>query len=166
MLAAAASASTAGAVVVHLGDGQTAGVTPIKGVSAASVPGSVARSTVASPFSTSDNLSYGGGPVLHGVKPYLIFWDPNSELTTAQKNLFISFFHDSAADSGMGSNVWAVDRQFTDTTGFANYDQTWSGRPGDPGHAGVPDHGSVHENTPSQRDGLPVTPSFRPRCSG
>jgi PKD repeat protein len=132
VLAMAASASTAGAVVVHLRNGQTVGVTPIKGVSSASFPGRVARRSSATsvPNLTSDNLSYGGGPVLHGVKPYLIFWDPNSQISAADKALYARFFADSAAASGQSTNVWAVDRQFTDSTGFGDYSQSWS-----PSHA-------------------------------
>lgn len=127
VLTAAASASTAGAVIVHLRNGQTVGVTPMKGVSSTSIPGSVARSRTASPFSTSDNLSWHSGPVLHGVKPYLIFWDPSGTgISSADRALYERFFADSAAASGQSTNVWGVDRQFTDSTGFANYSQAWT----------------------------------------
>jgi PKD repeat protein len=127
VLTTAASASTAGAVVVHLGGGHTAGVTPIRGVSPSSIPGSVAGSRTAKPFSTSDNLSWNGGPVLHGVKPYLIFWDPTGTgISSADRALYERFFADSAAASGQSTNVWGVDRQFTDSTGFADYSQSWT----------------------------------------
>ena len=129
VLTTAASTSTAGAVVVHLRNGQTVGVTPIKGVSSTSLPGSVARRSSATsvPNLTSDNLSWSGGPVLHGVTPYLIFWDPSGTgISSADRALYERFFADSGAASGQSTNVWAVDRQFTDSTGFADYSQAWS----------------------------------------
>jgi PKD repeat protein len=117
----------AGAVLVHVGHGQVAGVTPISGVSPASIPGSFAkRSLSANPFSSNGNLNYHGGPVLHGSAPYLIFWDPNSQIFSAEKTDLENYFADSAADSGKSTNVFGVDRQFTDATGFADYSMTWS----------------------------------------
>ena len=64
----------------------------------------------ASSLSATGNLDYHGGPVLHGSTPYLIFWDPHSELTSADKTLFERYFADAAADSGKPSNVFGVAR--------------------------------------------------------
>jgi PKD repeat protein len=117
----------AGAVLVHVGHGQVAGVTPIKGVNPASIPGSFAkRGLSANPFSTNGNLDYHGGPVVHSSAPYLIFWDPSSAIPSAEKTDLENYFADSAADSGRSTNVFGVDRQFTDSSGFANYAMTWA----------------------------------------
>ncbi len=123
----AVMAPSAGAVLVHVGKGQVAGVTPIKGVNPASIPGSYAKhSASVSPFSSNGNLDYHGGPVVHSSAPYLIFWDPGSAIPSAEKTDLENYFADSAADSGLSTNVFGVDRQFTDSTGFADYKMTWA----------------------------------------
>ena len=123
--ALAAIAPAAGAVVVQEANGQRAGLALVNGVNPASVPGNQAGRGPASPFSANGNLDYNGGPVLHGVTPYLVFWDPAGQISAADQALYARFFSDSAADNGKATNIWAVDRQFTDSTGFANYAQTW-----------------------------------------
>jgi hypothetical protein len=115
----------AGAVVVQVGPNQRAGVMPAWGVNPASIPGSYARRGPANIFMAGGNLDYHGGPVLHGEAPYLIFWDPGSQIPAADKTLYERFFADGAIDSGMTTNVYSVDRQFTDSTGFADYNQAW-----------------------------------------
>jgi PKD repeat protein len=70
-------------------------------------------------------LTYGGGPVLHAITPYVIFWDPSGLIGTSSRALIERYLSDSAADSGAATNVWAVDRQFYDATGIADYAQTW-----------------------------------------
>ncbi len=125
--AMAVLAPGAGAVLVHVGNGQVAGVTPIQGVNPASIPGSLPNAaSLASPFSSNGNLDYHGGPVLHGSAPYLIFWDPGGAIPSAEKTDLENYFADSAADSGLSTNVFGVDRQFTDSTGFADYNMTWA----------------------------------------
>ena len=119
-------APPAGAVVVQEPNGQRAGLALVHGVDPASVPGSQVRRGVASAFAAAGNLNYNGGPVLHGITPYLIFWGPSGRISAADEALYARFFSDSAADSGKATNIWAVDRQFTDSTGFANYAQTWN----------------------------------------
>jgi PKD repeat protein len=118
----------AGAVVVHPATGGFLGVTPINGVSSASLPGSVVTSAPSGPniFSLNGNLDYHGGPVVHSVTPYLIVWDPGSTIDPPTANLINRYFTDLAADSGGGANVFGVDRQFPDATGFADYAQTYS----------------------------------------
>ena len=125
LTAVAVLAPNAGAVVVQVGPHQRAGVMPARGVNPASIHGSYAKPGAAKKFSANGNLDYNGGIVLHGEAPYLIFWDPNNEITAADKALYERFFADSAHDSGLATNVYSVDRQFTDSTGFANYSQTW-----------------------------------------
>ena len=130
LTAVAMLAPSAGAVVVQVGPHQRAGVMPARGVNPASIRGSYAKPGAAKKFAANGNLDYNGGIVLHGEAPYLIFWDPNNQIAAADKALYERFFADSAHDSGLATNVYSVDRQFTDSTGFANYSQTW-----DPSHA-------------------------------
>ena len=121
-------APSAGAVLVHVGSGQVAGVAPIRGLNPAAIPGSFAAAPVSGPrpFSSNGNLDYHGGPVLHASAPYLVFWDPNGQISSADKTLFERYFADVAHDSGAATNVYSVDRQFTDSSGFADYSQSWS----------------------------------------
>ncbi len=123
-----AGAQVAGAVVVRAPDGQFLGVTPHIGVAPTSIPGVAAarRGSAGIGFSSNGNLNYHGGQVLHSTAPYLIFWDPGSAITTASQDLFERYFTDVAAAGGQVTNVYAVDRQFTDSTGFADYQQSFS----------------------------------------
>jgi PKD repeat protein len=127
LVAVGALAPQAGAVLVHIGHGRVAGVTPVRGVNPASIPGSFAhRTRGASNAADTGQLDYHNGAVLHAEKPFVVFWDPSGEFSAAQRTLFVRYFADSAADSGRATNVFSVDRQFTDTTGFADYNQTWA----------------------------------------
>ncbi|MGH2867749.1 MAG: PKD domain-containing protein, partial [Solirubrobacteraceae bacterium] len=130
-----ALAPRAGAVLVHWGPkGSKAavGLLPRLGIKPASIPGNFARHSASSTVSSSDKgtLVYHGGPVLHASAPYLIFWDPNGEITTSEKAHLEQYFVDTANDSqilpAVSSNIFGVDRQYTDTTGFADYTQAWS----------------------------------------
>lgn len=117
-------APSAGAVLVRMSNGRLAGVTPHAGVNPASMPGSLARRGLsARPFATPDNgsLTYNGGPVLHGSAPYLVFWDPGHKISATDKALYERYFADVAAATGQATNVFAVGRQYTDSTGFADY---------------------------------------------
>lgn len=123
-------APSAGAVLVRVGKHQVAGITLARGVRPASLPNSLGKSSsssssLATPADTG-TVSYHGGPVLHSATPYLIFWDPNNELTPNDRALFERYFNDAAADSAKSSDVFGVDRQYTDSTGFAGNAQTWS----------------------------------------
>ncbi len=121
-------APSAGAELIHVKPGQVAGVTPVNGVSPAAIPGHlVPRDSLAAGLAPSSGiLQYHDGPVLHASSPFLIFWDPGGQLSNADKTLFERYFADVAHDSGLSSNVYGVDRQFTDASGFADYSQTWS----------------------------------------
>jgi PKD repeat protein len=124
--ALAVFAPSAGAVLVHVSKHQVAGVAPKRGVKPASIRGSFAASGSAKRVSSNGNLDYHGGPVLHSSAPYLIFWDPNSQLSASTESLLERYFADVAHDTGLASNVFAVDRQFTDTTGFAAQSERWA----------------------------------------
>jgi PKD repeat protein len=116
----------ASAVVVHTPSGQFLGIVPHGGVAAASIPGSVAAQHGAN-LSSNGTLNYHGGPVTHSSAAYLVFWTPNGfSIPASSRALLQRYFTDSAADSGTSGNAFAVARQFTDGSGFADYKQTFS----------------------------------------
>jgi PKD repeat protein len=121
-------AGGAGAVVVRGANGQVFGITPQAGVNPASIPGSLAAGphNGARSFAAMGNLDYHSGPVLHSSAPYLIFWDPSSAISASSRALFTRYFTDVAATSTQATNVYSVDRQFTDNSGFADYRQTFN----------------------------------------
>lgn len=117
----------ASAVVVHQPNGHFLGVAPRQGVSASSIPGSPAAGRASTALSDGGILDYHGGPVVHSSAPYLIFWTPSGEsMPSGSETLLERYFTDVAADSGTSTNVFGVDRQFTDSAGFADYRQTYS----------------------------------------
>jgi PKD repeat protein len=121
-------AAGAGAVVVRGANGQVFGITPQASVNPASIPGAVAAGphNGARSFAAMGNLDYHSGPVLHSSAPYLIFWDPSSAISANSRALFTRYFTDVAANSTQATNVYSVDRQFTDSSGFADYRQTFN----------------------------------------
>lgn len=120
-------APSAAAVVTHQPNGRFLSVAPKRGVSAASIAGSVAAQHAAIPLSSNGNLDYHSGPVMRSSAPYLIFWVPAGEaIGGATQSVLESYFADVAADSGKSSDVYGVDRQFTDGAGFADYRQQFS----------------------------------------
>src|SRR5947208_5115930 len=89
--------------------------------------GSVAAAHAQSVSSGGGLLDYHGGSVLHSSAPYLILWTPSGETIPSNSlSLLERYLHDAAADSGRSSNVFAVGRQFTDSTGFADYRQVFT----------------------------------------
>lgn len=124
----AAAASPAGAWVVHGSQRHAYGMVLRAGVSPGKVKGSVAAANhYSSTSATPTNLAYGQGAVLHSSTPYLIFWDPGNQISTTTRSLVERYFTDSARDSGLPSNVFAVGRQFYDTAGAADYRQAFGG---------------------------------------
>ncbi len=101
-------------------------MTPIAGINPASIPGSIATARRGAAMSPQTAVAaYHGGPVLHGSMPFLIFWDPDDQIPAATKALLERYFADVAADSGRSSNIFGVDRQYTDRAGYADYRQVW-----------------------------------------
>jgi PKD repeat protein len=126
LMGTAGGAGQAQAEVLHLPGGHFAGVTPANGVVASRLPGAVARATTAN-ASSSGQLAYNGGPVVHASAPYLIVWTPpGHSLPSGAQSLLSRYFTDVAADSGTGANVYGVSRQYYDGSGFADYRQTFS----------------------------------------
>ncbi|MDQ6778812.1 MAG: PKD domain-containing protein [Actinomycetota bacterium] len=119
----------AGAVVVKLPNGQLAGIAFRPGVNPASIPGVrlLARSLTGKSHAKSNgNLDYNGGPVLHSAAPYLIYWDPSSGILAHSRSVLNQYLTDAAAASGTATDVFAVLRQYTDSTGFAAASQTFA----------------------------------------
>jgi len=115
----------AGAVLVQASTGQRYGVflrpgVGVSALSAAHVP------TTARPATSNGNVDYNGGPVLHSSAPYLIFWDPTEEIPAQSLTVLKQYLTDTAADSGKATDVFSVLRQYTDSSGFADYKQTFS----------------------------------------
>jgi PKD repeat protein len=132
------AAPPAGAIIVKVGN-QGYGVTPIRGVEPASIPGAY-RAPEASGLSAAgsarnqDGLPFGGsalasqgGPVMHSTTTHVIYWDPSKEFKATTKGIIGGFFTNVAHDSGLASNVFAIAGQYTDTTGHAAYSSTFGG---------------------------------------
>jgi len=132
----AAIAPAAGAVIVEEPNGHFLSVLPQANANLGSIPGAAAAARVAtsargpapSGFSSANgNVDYHGGPVVHTSAPYLLFWVPSGEsIASGTAALLERYFVDVAAASGQSSNVYGVARQYTDSTGFADYKQTFS----------------------------------------
>ena len=116
----------ASAAVVHSRTGQLIGVAPRPG---AAIAGSVSAAHAAGVAAASvswSNMSYQGGPVMHSSDPYVIFWAPGTEtIPSPWQSLIERYFTDAAGDSGQATNSYAVARQYTDSTGFADYRQSF-----------------------------------------
>jgi hypothetical protein len=118
-------AASAQAIVVRVGSRHFLGVSPRRGVLASALPGSIATSSSTS--SSTGTLVDNGGPVLHSSSPYLIFWAPSGEsIPTSTQSLLERFFGDVATDNGTAGNVFGVTRQYSDSSGFADYSQAFA----------------------------------------
>jgi PKD repeat protein len=150
-------APAASALLVQNPDGQILGITLHASVSPASIPGSLAgKRGHPSNFSSNGNVDYNGGAVLHSTAPYLIFWDPASKIPLSSRTLMERYFTDVAADSGKATNVYSVVRQYTDSTGFADYQQSYSA-----GHAIVDTHAYPAQDTTNCPN---TNPTYYPTC--
>jgi PKD domain-containing protein len=90
-------------------------------------PASSAATQSLSARSTTGNVSWHAGPIVHSSRPFLVFWTPSGEsIPASSQSLLARFFTDAAANSGKASNVFGVDRQYYDSTGFADYRQTFN----------------------------------------
>jgi PKD domain len=72
-------------------------------------------------------LQYHGGPVLHYSDAYAIYWDPEGLYEPEWERLIDEYFHNVGAASGSLENVFALDAQYTDTTGRAANQSTFRG---------------------------------------
>jgi len=70
--------------------------------------------TIGKQVSGSGNLINHGGPVMTTNKTYAIYWVPNGySIASGYDTTINQFFTDVAHDSGMSSNVYAVDVQYS-----------------------------------------------------
>jgi hypothetical protein len=85
-------------VVVRAPNGRFLGIAPKAGVSSSRLG---TRLAPRSPkrFSSTGNLDYNGGPVLHSSAAYLILWDPSaSGIPSGSRALLQRYLTDAAAD--------------------------------------------------------------------
>jgi PKD repeat protein len=124
LLVLAAGAAPAGAIVLKL-HGRALGVTPVNNArgNAFARAHTRARRLDEAPGG-GGALTYHGGPVMHSSTTHVIYWDPNEEFSATTKGIVDKYFTDTAHDSLLGTNVFAIEGQFTDKTGFAAYEST------------------------------------------
>jgi hypothetical protein len=116
--AAAVAASNAAALVVHLPNGRTISLRPVRG------------STRAAAGAGTGKLEYHGGPIMPSNTNYAVYWDPpgGPEYPAEYQPGLNTFFEDLAHDSGGDQNVDSVATQYNDSAGeFANYDSHFGG---------------------------------------
>jgi len=120
--ALALCAAPAGAVIVGGGPGGApVGLTPIAGTGAAG-------NALMDPLDgTSGGVSSHGGPVVHGLTTYVLFWDPAGSFSSATEQLVSGYLQNAAHDSGDATNVFSVAAQYADSTGNAGYQQSYGG---------------------------------------
>ena len=70
-------------------------------------------------INTSEPLQYHGGPVLHSSVAYTIYWDPVGTYRGDWKELINEYFKQVGTESGTLNDVFALDTQYTDSTGRA-----------------------------------------------
>lgn len=76
------------------------------------------------------DLAYGGGPVLHINRTYVIFWAPAGSglgYDPGYQSLVEGFLANVAADSHRSTNVYGLSGQYHDSTGPAAYASTYGG---------------------------------------
>ncbi len=102
------------------------------GVQLGAGPGAAGQAAAGTQFMAQglgDNgdVDYNGGPVLHSSDPFLVFWDPSGTgIPAPARNLLEQYLTDVATDSGEADDVYGVAREYTDATGFAGGEQTFS----------------------------------------
>ena len=84
--------------------------------------------SVSSDDTAAVNVSWHGGPVMHTNTIYAIYWVPAGySVSSGYESLINRYFSDVAADSGKLTNDYAVDPQYTDSSGPAAYNSTFGG---------------------------------------
>ncbi len=77
--------------------------------------------------SPSGHVSYGGGPVMHSTKTFVIYWDPAGALGADYEALVNRYLADVAADTGTQTNVYSVATEYGDSAGKIAYDTSFGG---------------------------------------
>jgi hypothetical protein len=76
----------------------------------------------------SGNLVYHGGPVMHTITDYAIYWAPSGfTFPSGYENLINQYFGDVSADSGKTTNVYGIDTQYSDGSGNIQYSAAFGG---------------------------------------
>ncbi len=127
-LLASASLQSAGAATPITPVGRIGGVTYAKSVYAHGSELASAAKTRAGAPGGNGPLTYHGGPVMKTNKTYAIYWIPSGQTVSANyKTLIDRYFTDVAAASGATSNVYAVETQYSDSSGPITYNSTFGG---------------------------------------
>jgi hypothetical protein len=114
----AASAASTSALVVHLRNGRTISLQPLRGAALASTTSSTTK------------LEYHGGPIMASNTSYTLYWAPAGapEYPAEYESGINTYLADLAHDSGGNQNVDSVAAQYKDSTGeFAKYDSHFGG---------------------------------------
>lgn len=120
-----ASVPSAGASVLVGVGGARFGVQPL---AARVLDAHTAASVLNGPLSANEQgILYHGGPVLHAITTYAIFWDPDGAFDSSTKSLVGGFLANVAHDSGSNGDVFSVATQYGDAAGGAQYAQTFGG---------------------------------------
>lgn len=123
-LATLVAAPVAGAAVLG-GRGERVSV---QTVARGAPPAPLGQSVMMDPLDGTDQgVAYHGGPVLHAVTTYAIFWDPGGAFAASTESLVGGFLANVAHDSGDSTNVFSVAGKYTDASGPAGYEQTYGG---------------------------------------
>jgi hypothetical protein len=141
----------AGAAIVSAPHGARFGVQSVSAVTVPQLTGASRRGRVEmGAFDTGHadgNVSYHGGPVLHGFTSYAFFWDPNNAFTARTKSMLTGYLTNTAHDSGTSNNIFSVVSQYGDSAGDAAYAQTFGGAITDT--QPYPTSGGCKQTTPS-----------------
>ncbi len=136
LLASGAAASAATSSVLSRSAHRMLGVVP------AGAPGASRRAAVqrqahrlselaggpGSSSSTPLPLLYHGGGVVHTNTTYAIFWLPaGASVSSGYESTIDGFFSNVATASGSGTNVFAVDTQYSDGSGAISYSSAFGG---------------------------------------
>jgi PKD repeat protein len=126
---ATAPARMLGVVASMTAGSMTAGSMTADSTPAGSTPAGPRPSSELASGDSSENLVYGGGPVMHSDRTYAIYWEPPGNTSTAgYKDAVDGFLTDVASDSGATTNVYAAESLYWDSSGPLQYDSTFAGR--------------------------------------
>jgi hypothetical protein len=79
-------------------------------------------------FSSTANMTYHGGPVQRTNQTFAIYWVPSGyTISSGYRSLIDGFLGNVAAASGAGSNVYASDTQYYDSSGPIAYSSSFAG---------------------------------------
>jgi hypothetical protein len=109
---------------------------------------------------TLGNMTYNGGPVLHTVRPYVVFWDPTeaTQIPASSRQVLERYLSDLANSTGTNVDTADVVRQYYDATGYADAAQTF-----DPAQQVISDATGFPGSDPQTCSGDATAPAY-PYC--